>query len=379
MSSAVLARTSSNLQLDRKLSLVNPLVDFFFLCGGLMWCLFLLHQMLPAAGGGQSSFGAAALTVSVMLAEAHVMATLVRLYECKMVRQKHAGFVIISPLIILLSVSILCMSKEALSAITLGYLFASIHHGLRQCYGITLLYCMRAGFKLTNTERKILSYFLHTATLFAACRQLAFQEFFKSPLRGIELNMFQIFPAEAITFLGAVCSILGLLLLSMLGRQRQDSANFPPLALFLIINSILVVVFSREIAGDLWIFVPGFFHGAQYLGVTVVHRIGKIRENRATGELSTAISQYLFMLLVFSFLVYGLFPIVLQHFGVSFYTATAAVFLSFVLHHFWADALIWRLKDPSLVRAFQLGFHRSMPCNSAIVPLKESSQCFQSQ
>jgi hypothetical protein len=338
----------------------GPVVDVAFVCGGLMWVLFGLYQVLCFVNGQNehvfscSYFAALSLMLSVMLAESHVIATHVRLYENSDLRRDHRNLIVVGPVLIVISVLILCLSPSLLSLAALVYVLASIHHGLRQCYGISLLYCRKQGYKLKAVERKLISIFLHSVTVFAILRQFAYPEFSKSPLRGVEVAFAQVVPEWIVGCALAVFVCLGLIVtVRMFVRAVRLNEWFPWNSAVLLLNASLVVIFSREIAGDLWIFVPGFFHGSQYLVVTAMHRVGSQRLADACRNQDAIIAsciQYVLTLLVFSALIYGGVPAILRGMGVDFNVACAAVFLAMVLHHFYADSLIWRLRDSSVTK-----------------------------
>ncbi|MDX2108003.1 MAG: hypothetical protein SFY67_16520 [Candidatus Melainabacteria bacterium] len=322
---------------------VNPLFDTIFVCGGLMWLLFGFYQfVLPI-----HHVGALALILSVILAEAHVIATHVRLYETAAMRRRHKWMILTGPPIIVAILVELCLSPSLLSSAALIYVITSIHHGLRQCYGISLLYCRKQGFKLTTLDKQLISALMHLVLLFAVLRQFAYPAFAKSPLRGVNVVFAQIVPEWLVGLSILLLICLGSTIVFRLTLQAMRGQCFPWSSALLLLNASLVVIFSREIAGDLWIFVPGFFHGSQYLVVTFMSSMKsqKLAGAKNPDAIFSSSIFYILILLVVTALIYGGVPAYLRTQGVNFDVACAAVFLAMVLHHFYVDSKIWRSRQ----------------------------------
>lgn len=341
---------------------VNPVIDGAFVCGGLMWLLYGLYQAMSFANAeigtpiNSAYFAGMSLLLSVTLAESHVVATHVRLYENADLRRKHRNLIVVGPALILTGILVLCLSPILLWVAAMIYVLASIHHGLRQCYGLSLLYCRKQGYKLDAYERRLVSVFLHGVTVFAILRQFTYPEFSKSPLRGVEVAFAQLVPPWLLTSATVLLILLGLsVAVRLISRALWCRQNFPLSSAALLINGSLVVIFSREIAGDLWIFVPGFFHGSQYLITTIMHRIGsqRLSGQSTADQISASATLYVFGLLAMSAMIYGGVPALLRAAGIDFNVACAAVFLAMVLHHFYADSLIWRLRDSSVTKPLE--------------------------
>lgn len=328
------------------------------MCGGLMWLLFGVYKatLLASAEFGlpiSSVFFAVALFLSVTLGESHAIATHVRLYENADSMRKHRTFLILGPVFIGVAILALCTSSVVLSVVSTIYVLATIHHGLRQCYGLSLLYCRKQNYKLNFHDRKLLSLLLHAVAVFAMLRPFTYPEFSKSPLPGVELAFVQIVPPWVIYSAIVVLVSLGLLAaVRFLLRAARLGQFFPLSSAALLINGSLVVIFSREIAGDLWIFVPGFFHGSQYLVTSLMHRIGsqRLAGRLKTENIMSSVCLYFLGLVTVSTLIYGGLPALLKCFGVNSNVAYASVFLGMFFHHFYADSLIWRLRDFSVTK-----------------------------
>ncbi len=308
-----------------------------------MWVLFGLYQFVLQS----CHFVALSLVLSVILAEAHVIATHVRLYETAEMRRRHKWMILTGPPIIVAFLATLCLSPSLLSLAALIYVVTSIHHGLRQCYGISLLYCRKQGFKLTSIDKQLIYTLMHLVMLFAVLRQFAYPAFAKSPLRGVDVAFVQIVPEWLVELSILLLISLGSTIVFRLTLQAMRGQCFPWSSALLLLNASLVVIFSREIAGDLWIFVPGFFHGSQYLVVTFMSRLKtqKLAKSANSDAHFSSSIFYILILLVVTALIYGGVPAYLRTQGVDFDIACAAVFLAMVLHHFYVDSKIWRSRQ----------------------------------
>jgi hypothetical protein len=103
------------------------------------------------------------------------------------------------------------------------------------------------------------------------------------------------------------------------------------------------------------LFSTWWFHSSQYLVITSAFYLKEkgLPENMPVSEiakmlLKPAFWKYYLLLFSTGFIVFFLLPNWLTSHGAEKAIALAAVYIAFNLHHYITDALIWKLRDPSI-------------------------------
>jgi hypothetical protein len=238
------------------------------------------------------------------------------------------------------------------------YLLWVVQHFTAQSYGLALLYCLKRGYALHRSEKLILQGVFASTAIYAIVRQLVFKDW--SP-NG--------FLAQLIPFWGPLppwCMTLSILLLAssavlcllMLVRKYIAEKKTPPLPVVLILaTTVLMYTFDHNESVIVWLYIPAFFHGSQYVVISLAHytkqrgfpeamkadQIGKL-------ALQSDGLKYLGFLVMGAIVLYIGVPRVLTEFGFNYTHAFATVFCAINLHHFLTDGAIWKLRDPKLRR-----------------------------
>lgn len=349
--------TSSACSVKPSAYLVNPVFDLLFVCGGLI--LALVATALYFGGGNftaakeQPVTFAIGLVGAILIGEPHSAATLFRLYgEGQNLRRfKFIAFVL--P-IILTMLGIAALTCPPLMAyIASIYLVLTIHHTLAQSYGITKMYCGRASYILPRHDHFLLKAIMWTAVT-ASALQLFSPGWQRAAFHGVPVFWMPLFTEPMVNT--ARLLLLGLVAL-LLGKQAiaivkgQQCMPLPAMATTLF--SLLIFAQVRPVSELIWLFIPAFFHGSQYLSVTMAlflnQRQTSNREDRPV-QLKQKIDAIAFRyvsLLLSAITLFWIVPWIISRAGPSFVTCSALVLLLVSLHHFVADAYLWRLRDKS--------------------------------
>jgi hypothetical protein len=330
-------------ELDRSTCwLVSPAVDLLLGCGGLMWLLMILQSQfrLIANSVSDSAFLGIALLGTHLFSDTHISATLVKVGS---ERRRFAPLpVVVLPFLI--GVSALLASllvPGALSVLLRAYLVLVIHHYCRQAYGIALIYCGRAGCRITLRTKNSLNLFFDCLAAVAIIRTFCERDLLPRLLLGQELPSWGPAPSAIMLLFSVVLSLSTLLFVAMLVCEiRRVEHQFPIAAMCLVLSTAGLLLCSPKLSRDLWLFAPAFFHGSQYL----LLMFSGIQDRRTTevGFGRRFFSEYACRLLFISLTLYFGLPLALHLFGFSTAVATASVFCSVSLHHFLTDAMIWK-------------------------------------
>ena len=159
--------------------IISPVIDLLFCCGGIVWLFFILNISTNFPHGPSALVQTMALFALVgthALSEPHVAATLHRMYTSGRTETQFKFSACIAPLV-LATVGLLGLYLPGVTPIlTKVYLLWVVQHFTAQTYGFALLYCYRAGYKITVLEKQTLSALLSSTAVFAMLRQLTYHE-----------------------------------------------------------------------------------------------------------------------------------------------------------------------------------------------------------
>lgn len=351
-------RTVPNLErvfapgLARSPYLVHPIVDGLFVCGGLPWILGLWLYFYPAAEFSNSRWLVGAMfthALTFLFNDAHTAATWLRMYANKESRQRfrlHSTWLLI-PSFGLVAVSLYVPSVSA--AMVKLYVLWVVQHYIAQTYGLMMIYSGRSGFVMTTATKRWLKISISLLTIWGVSLQLSPYQ-----LRSflIAIPVWEVVPEWGVKILTGLLSGSLVMFAAALAEQTMQAKKFPPWTILLLFVSIVVFITARgSLAQALWIFVPPFFHGSQYL---IVSGVFHMRE-RGIGAKPALVKNgiaYLVSASVLGFLAYEFAPAILDSSG--FPASLAAIFSPMNFHHFLSDRAMWKLRDPK-TRAVVVG------------------------
>jgi Na+/glutamate symporter len=140
-----------------------------------------------------------------------------------------------------------------------------------------------------------------------------------------------------------------------LKKRIAEGENLPLPAAILLLTTIMLFTTAATELKVIWLYVPAFFHGVQYLVVTTSVRLKQSGADLSRGGRSVVLLlfedsnlRYWGSLLGIAACLYLLVPLICTVFGVNFQVAFASVFVAVSLHHFLADSAIWKIRDPQV-------------------------------
>jgi hypothetical protein len=296
------------------------------------------------------TMGLVILASSHLFGEAHISATLFRIYGSDDMRNRFKTCTIWLPFLGLL----LCVAglfHPFVTAVMLKvYLLWVFQHFVGQAYGLCLLYCQKRHYTLSIFDKKLLLLMLNSAAAMAITAQLTSNNFSTENFLGQALPDWGFLPHSINTFcalllqasVGALC--VQICWKSLVGRQY-----FPLPALLMLLT--VIATFTSNPSASLWLYLPAFFHATQYLAVTVSQYL---KERQAAAENARDIwkqiaqpvgLKYYSNLLVIAVLLYVLLPTLLSFCGFPRELTFASVFAVVNLHHFLTDMTIWKMRD----------------------------------
>lgn len=371
---ASIARQARSIESTRPYAwILSPAIDLIFCCGGLLWLLFALqfclrHGTTPAAGQEAGALQALVVAGTILFANPHSAATLMRLYGEPETRKQlwvcsypgAAAAILIGAACIL--------NAQVLGIFARVYLILIIHHVLAQVRGIALIYCYKRNYPLNWQQKRSLSLLLNSIVCLAILRQFTDSVWYQSTFNSVDLPSWQFLPYWVIAFPAvAAAAAGGQLIYQSLQRWSGEGSMMPFPAVFLLSTMVIAFSLGKEMFGGLWLFVPAFFHGSQYLVVTTAYNIKahihsvkseprarcnadptceppnfhNIARSLTTGQNLT----YWGSLLMIGTLIFGGVPVLLYRFGIDPSVSVPTVFVVVNLHHFLADHSLWRMRN----------------------------------
>lgn len=347
---------------------VGPVFDYLFVVGGFFWILFMLQvywfhwdTLDPKAPGlaGTASYGLllAQTLGTYIFADAHTVSTYMRIYSTAENRERFKLYAYYLPWMSLLLFSLCLLYPRAAGFCVYLHLMWVFQHYVGQTFGISLVYCYKRGYVLKNWERETYRWFMHSFSAFVISRILCYRDHSPDDLWGVKLPFYALPEILAQTctviFAAMSCAFIYVLL-----RKAILEKQYFPLPSLCLVFTILGIGLSTGMAhAILWVYGPPFFHGSQYLAVSVSFFLKenalKISRDRMS-EVSRHVLRECFskdgrfywgMVISAGFLIYVCIPKVLENYGFDF-VATATIIQACInFHHFTADGAIWRLRD----------------------------------
>jgi len=290
----------------------------------------------------------------------HTAATLFRLYGEKDTRRRYLFAAWIAPAILLAAFALALHIPAIASVLATAYLVLIWHHVMAQCYGLALMYCARSGQPLSGTDRFYPTVILYLSVTTAIAQQFT-QSWKRQTFLGVALTPTVILPEWLIAVLQAALAVtLVLFFKNQLSRQKNGLPKMPLPAVLLLLNGAVLMMLTRSISEFVWIFIPAFFHGSQYLAVSLAYRYKSAGNNwRATViNFSNQIANRYIEYFLLGVVIFTTLPLIVASFGFPFSLSSALIFFIVNLHHFLADACIWKHKDRNVAAALKLMINR---------------------
>jgi hypothetical protein len=338
--------------------IIDPWIDLLFCCGGLVWIFFAFHYFVLGPKGNGPAVQALALLALAgthALSETHTAATLVRAYGKDETRRRHSLYTHWAALACG-ALAIAGMTVPGVAPILAKiYLMWVIQHFTAQTYGLTLLYCYKNGYKLGDLDKRIVWLLLNITAVYALVRMFTLKEFSANGFLAQHIPFWGPLPPWIFAGCTLALEAAAVLFASMVIHKAIAKRSVIPLpALLMVATGVMIFVFGRDMSGILWLYVPAFFHGSQYV---VLSASCYLKEN-ACGSDGQPVSvrkllfelpgvRYQLMLFIIGLFIYLGLPRLLQDFGFDYTLAFASIFSCVNIHHFLVDSVLWKMRDPA--------------------------------
>jgi hypothetical protein len=329
--------------------IITPTVDLALTCGGMMWVLLILFSALRTGAQAHSLLLVSLSFISaIAISYPHNAATVIRLYSNPVLRRRLWIQSCAAPVGLGLLTIAAVHNPLLLSALAQLYVLFIAQHFTAQSFGFTLIYCRKWNIRLSDRERTSIRWLLHATTGFAVVRQLVSPDLLNQVsstpvVPWVQLPQWTLLVATAL-FAVALSAFTW----TMLKRFQSTGTTLPLPGALVLFTSVTTFIVGPHLFGGLWFLVPTFFHGAQYLCITLVLQL-KSKDPDGSPYAIRWLEQY-GLTAVVGLGLYGLVPLLLVLTGASLPTAFFAAFCAINLHHFLADSAIWRLHDPALAK-----------------------------
>ena len=255
--------------------IVHPVFDFLFVCGGLPLLLIGLNVWaigwrvpFDSTEAGQKYALMLLLVGQHLFANAHNAATHLRIWGDQ---EDRARFSFYRTWLLYSCIPLFALGlfyPPATSVFVYLYLITVFWHYAAQSFGISLIYCAKRGYGMTPVERKIFKGFFIALSGYVIVRFMTFRELSPQVWFGVPIPFWGPLPAilhsaVQITFAGYLLAFAGVVIRKLLKEHKRF-----PLPSAMIVGTMLWLGISLGPANALlWLYVPAFFHGSQYLAV----------------------------------------------------------------------------------------------------------------
>lgn len=339
--------------------ILNPTLDLLFCCGGMMWLAAILQwfNMDPSKNDTGSQLVAALLLWgAVLFNEPHGKATWVRVFASPSTPPV-VKWIVVAWAVVLGGVSAYALQHPdfvpILVKITLCWL---LQHYVAQTYGVAMIYCLKNDYQMSGTQKLILQNMLRLLTIFVITRMFYSPAYGALDFLGLKLPLMGPIPAY---FVWGSCTLLIifviLFLISVIQQAVLTKKIFPPQALFMILS--LAALLSFERTTPFFVLGVSFYHGSQYLAITYSYYLKesaqkegrKLEPHQVLNEFLTFRSIVYYAFIISLGFVTGLiFPQGMVRLGFSEAVVIGTFYSVFNCHHFLADALLWRIRNPKV-------------------------------
>jgi hypothetical protein len=341
--------------------IISPLIDFFFICGGGALIFFVVNYMylgwtVPTDLNNPAAYWL--ITVGFLsqhlFADSHNSATYLRIWgspEDQARFKFHRTWLAYSTIpMFILGLSL----PGTVGVFVYIYLITVYWHYVAQAFGISLIYCYKRGYYFTNMEKEIYRWFMFSMVGWTTAGFLTFRD--RSPRNwfGVEIPFWGPLPDVVYNSCRFLFFFMTIAFVVVLLRKYLRDNQMMPWQGFLIIFTVGCLGLSRDVANTMfWLYVPGFFHGSQYLAVCLAYYLKErgMPEGMNTWEIAKVATgapgmKYLGLVILSGVFFYVGIPHFFMQIGFPFAMMGGLVLACVNYHHFITDAAIWRLKDP---------------------------------
>jgi len=333
---------------------MNPAIDMVLVCGGLFWFLAACYLVVRVKLDPQTAL-LLSIAGNVLFTDAHQPATLYRVYNCPRTR-KQVGIAVTLWGLFSLALGGAALFSAPFTSVLLTVTVAwSMQHLLAQSYGIALIYCYKRQYYMTEREKQSLWLLTHTMLAFNLIRWFTVAPT-KNPSFGFYLPVWQPLPEWLLITASIALQASVLYFAGMVVRKWiKERKLFPLPALLVMLTTVIVPIVFGGAGGAVIIsvFMQNFFHSAQYIVVTTAYFLKEkgLPEGVPFAKIATQLPtrrclNYFGFVLLLGLVLAVLVPTAFTMVGFANTAAIAYCVLN--IHHYVTDAMIWKMRDPTV-------------------------------
>lgn len=342
--------------------IISPIFDFIFVFGGGAIALLVLNYVYLGwrVPDGVMTSPAAWWLMTVgflsqhIFADSHNSATYLRIWGSDEDRARfkfHRTWLAYSTIpMFIMGLTI----PGLVGAFVYIYLITVYWHYVAQAFGIALIYCYKRGYMLNNMEKEIFRWFLFSIVGYTTIRFLTYRDLSPRNWFGVDLPFWGPLPEVLFFIARFACVGMTIAFVVLLARKYFKENKLMPWPSLMIVATVAGLGLSQEAANSMfWFYVPGFFHGSQYLAVCMAYYLkergmpqGMDTWSITKSALGSPGMKYLGLVVLSGCFFYIGIPHFFMQIGFSYLLVAGLVLACVNYHHFVTDAAIWRLRDP---------------------------------
>ncbi len=343
--------------------IVSPVFDYLLVFGGLVWILLVVQYVYfgwsdPDSTKLHPDTVKALLTLtflgSYLFADTHTAATYMRIYENKESRRQFHFYAKILPFFSLALFACALAKPEVAGACVYVHAMWVYQHYTAQSFGMSLIYCYKRGYIMTKLENTVFRWFMLFLAFTVISRTLTQKEFSPSSIWTVPVPFWHL-PIELYYFsLASLVILSGILFVLIVRKFLVEKRALPFPATLLVALTAAIGLSTGYANAFFWIYGPQFFHGSQYVAVSLAYHLkerhlvkGVKGSEIAALFLTKDALRWMAIAMSAGIFIYVGVPKFFEALGFSFIAVSTTMTACINFHHFLSDAAIWRLRDPN--------------------------------
>jgi len=340
--------------------ILSPSLDLLFACGGMMWATFLAAEQLGWVRDVSTPQGFIMWFLWIIgvhfLSNSHTSFGWHRVATSRFVSQKTKRFLGITGVVCLATAIPLACNVGLTGIAVRVYLLWLIHHYVAQSFGITMIYCLKRGYKMSKLEKDLMRYMFNLLTLTICVKAFTYESYAGRMFFGIPVPFWGpipewIFLTVLYTFIGSALAFAAMVVIKFFTQKQL----FPLPALFNTLSVIGIFMISQKTTDPtVAIYIASFYHGSQNIVIATACHLKE--RGLPAGMKNCQIMQqvcskytlrYLLAMVAFGILLVVVYPRIIGMFTHREQLAIIAVIVMQGTHHFITEGIIWKLRDPA--------------------------------
>lgn len=346
-----------NVPAKRGLYFVNAPVDFFFI-GGASFLLFA-GLLLFYTDVRTPEVITTAIVLSWIINWPHFSMSTYRLYQTRNNMRQYPVTAYVVPFIVI-GGTVLCFIFKDLVAPYFVKLFIlwSPYHFSGQTIGITFIYAMRSGIRLSKTERNVVISFVMGTYFLSTIRAETSREgfdFYGVKYPSMQIPQWVANIAEYAMWIALIAFIATVIYWSYRNRRMLPLIVILPAATQYLwfVQSVYMPSFQE--------FVP-MLHSLQYMLIAwSIQLKEKMDVNNIEPSRKYVVSEttrWFALNFLGGALLFYMLPKLGVSLGYSTLFSTAIIFAAIQIHHFFVDGVIWKLKNQTVSHPLMMTFEQ---------------------